>query len=158
MNKWLNLMLGVVFLTPIFAYSQDVFVYPAKGQSQEQQAKDTAECTDWAKKESGFDPQNPPKAEAAQVEDQSGRAAGRGLVGGAAAGSVVGAATDLNRTEAAAAGALIGGVRSGRQAKAQQQAQASQAQQQGQAQVDQQRATFNRAYKACLEGRGYTAK
>ena len=80
------------------------------------------------------------------------------LVRGAVVGSVIGKASNLNRTESAAAGAAISGVRSGRAAEAKQKAQTQQAQQQGEAELANKRDTYNRAYKACLEGRGYTAK
>ena len=158
MNNWLKPIIGIVSLLPLFAYSQDVFVYPAKGQSAEQQTLDKAQCSDWAKQETGFDPMNPPKVVVAPAEDKSGGAAAKGLARGAIVGSVIGKASNLKRTESAAAGALIGGVRSGKSAQAQQQAQTNQAQQQGQAELDNRRDTYNRAYKACLEGRGYTAK
>jgi hypothetical protein len=157
MHNWLKTIIGVISFVPLFANSQEVFVYPAQGQSTEQQTLDKAECTEWAKQQTGFDPMNPPNVEVASVEDKSGGAAARGVVRGAIVGSVVGKATDLKRTESAAAGAVIGGVRSGRSAQAQQQAQANQAQQQANADMANRKNTYNRAYKSCLEGRGYTA-
>jgi Family of unknown function (DUF6515) len=36
--------------------SDDVFIYPKNGQSEEQQAKDKYECHKWASDQSGFDP------------------------------------------------------------------------------------------------------
>src|SRR5204863_6284427 len=33
-----------------------VFAYPAKGQTPEQQARDSSECQTWAKQQSGWDP------------------------------------------------------------------------------------------------------
>ena len=42
------------------AVSQDVFIYPQKGQSAEQQDKDKYECYNWAKTNSGFDPMAAP--------------------------------------------------------------------------------------------------
>jgi hypothetical protein len=38
-------------------------VYPAKGQSPEQQKKDEAECHAWAVDDSGYDPAKPPAAQ-----------------------------------------------------------------------------------------------
>jgi hypothetical protein len=38
----------------------EIFVYPQKGQSQEQQNKDSSECYGWAKNQSGVDPGQPP--------------------------------------------------------------------------------------------------
>ena len=158
MNNALKAIIFSFLFVPLITYSQEVFVYPAKGQSAEQQTLDKAQCADWAKQQTGFDPMNPPKAEVAQVEDKSGGASARGLARGAIVGSVVGKATNLKRTESAAAGAVIGSVRSGKSAQAQQQAQANQTQQQAQADMAKSRDTYHRAYKACLEGRGYTAK
>jgi hypothetical protein len=40
--------------------SQQVFAYPHRGQSAEQQAKDRYECHTWAVSQTGFDPSKPP--------------------------------------------------------------------------------------------------
>jgi hypothetical protein len=76
-------VLVTVFALAGTAAAQQVFVYPQKGQSQKQQDIDTAECTRWAKQQSGVDP-NAPKQ-----PDQVGSNA-RGTVGGAARGAAVG--------------------------------------------------------------------
>jgi hypothetical protein len=39
---------------------QDLIIYPAKGQSQQQMEKDKFDCFSWAKQQSGFDPMQPP--------------------------------------------------------------------------------------------------
>jgi hypothetical protein len=36
--------------------SEDLFIYPKNGQSDDQQSKDRYECHSWAKGQSGFDP------------------------------------------------------------------------------------------------------
>ena len=41
------------------------YVYPAKGQSPEQQKSDEAACYSWAVQQSGFDPAKPPPQQAA---------------------------------------------------------------------------------------------
>ncbi len=41
------------------------YVYPAKGQSPDQQKKDEAACHQWAVEQSKYDPANPPPAAAA---------------------------------------------------------------------------------------------
>jgi hypothetical protein len=38
------------------ARAQDIYAYPAKGQSQAQQDRDRYECHSWAVKQTGFDP------------------------------------------------------------------------------------------------------
>ena len=43
--------------SPVMA--QDMFIYPADGQSQEQQDRDRFECHSWAVQQTGFDPTNP---------------------------------------------------------------------------------------------------
>jgi len=52
---------GLFFLTGIVS-AQDMIIYPAKGQSQEQLDKDKYECYSWAKKQTGFDPMQMPTA------------------------------------------------------------------------------------------------
>ena len=42
---------------------KDFYVYPNKGQSQEQQEKDRYECQEWAMKETGFNPMKAPEIE-----------------------------------------------------------------------------------------------
>jgi len=51
---------AVTYSTPRIAASSslDVIAYPAKGQSDAQQARDRAECRRWAMNQSGFDPDN----------------------------------------------------------------------------------------------------
>jgi hypothetical protein len=155
------------------AVAQSLVIYPAKGQSAEQQSKDEGECQTWAKKNTGIDPlalanqASQPAPVAAQAapppSGQRVRGAARGAAGGAAIGAIAG---DAGKGAAigAAAGTVAGGARK-RNAEAQteaanQQAQA-QAQQQASAQssnTQAQLATFNKAYSACLEGKGYSVK
>jgi hypothetical protein len=54
----LALLLTVVQFLPIFALAQsgEVYIYPSKGQSSEQQDKDRYECHRWAVQQTGFDP------------------------------------------------------------------------------------------------------
>jgi len=134
--------------------AQDVFVYPAKGQSAEQQDKDEYECYGWARSNTGYDPANPGASSPAPAPaaKQTGGVA-RGALAGATIGVIAGDSSKA-AGRGAAAGALFGGIRQGR---ANQQAQ----QQQQQQQVSQSAAKqndYNRAYAACLEGRGYTVK
>jgi len=141
--------------------AQDPIVYPAKGQSQDQMEKDKFECYSYAKKQTGFDPMQTPKATAPppQQEAQQGGVV-RGGARGAAVGAVGGAiAGDAGKGAAigAASGALIGGMRRRDQQRRQQQEQEQWAQQQA-AQYTQARHNYNRALAACLEGRGYTVK
>ena len=119
------------------------FVYPQKGQSKEQQESDEFACYKWAKEKSGVDPSAP------AAPDQAGEHA-RGTVGGAAKGAAVGAGVGAIGGDAgkgAAAGAAVGGVAGRRGSKMNKQA--------AQAETAN---SYQRAYAACMEGRGYTVK
>ena len=157
----LILVLVAVFVTAP-ALADDLYVFPAKGQSQEQTEKDKYECYQWAKRQTGFDPMQVPTATSAppQQTSSTGGAVG-GAVGGAAVRAVVGgiARDDAGKgaLAGAAAGALIGGMRKRSRAKSQYQAEQQWAQQQA-ANYQHQRNEYNRAYAACLEGKGYTVK
>ena len=120
-----------------------VFVYPQKGQSPEQQNRDSYDCYNWARAQSGVDPSQPPPSA------QPGQYAGR-TVGGAARGAALGAAVGAiggNAGKGAAAGAVVGGVHGRHRSKV--------------AYQEQQAATrnsYDRAFAACMEGRGYTVR
>ena len=146
---------------PGMAFGDDFFIYPDKGQSQEQMDKDKYECFQWAKQQTGFDPMAQPTASAPPPQQEApkggvGRGALRGGGVGLAAGAIAG---DAGKGAAigAASGALIGGMRRRDQKRQQEQAQQEWAQQQGN-EYYQNRDNYNRAYGACLEGRGYTVK
>jgi YMGG-like Gly-zipper len=155
-------LLALIFVAAA-ASAQSLIIYPAKGQSQGQQNKDEGECQTWAKNSTGIDPlalaeqaSQPAQAAQAPVGGERVRGAARGAAGGAVIGAIAG---DAGKGAAigAVGGTMVGGSRQ-RQAQrynanAQQQASANQS-----ANVKSQLATFNRAYSACLEGRGYTVK
>jgi hypothetical protein len=152
-----SLALGLCVVTD-GARAQEIFVYPTKGQSQQQQAADQAECRAWAVQQTGFDPASPPPPPAGAAPADT----GVGLVGGAARGAALGAvggaiAGDAGEGAAigAATGALFGGMRK-RTREREHRAQEGQVQAQYQAQIAQQQDAFRRASAACLQGRGYT--
>ena len=127
----------------------DLMVYPAKGQSTEQQSKDRYECHAWAVKQSGFDPSTAQAAPANPQPQQRGEVL-RGGARGAAAGAAIGAIAG-NAGKGAAIGATAGGLRKGFQKidnnrNAQSQPAASATGQDA----------YNRAIAACLSGRGYS--
>jgi len=148
-----------------------IYVFPAQGQNATQQSEDEATCYQWAVSNTGSDPFEVQKQQAADAQQaqaaqqqasQAGKGSGaRGAVGGAAVGALVGEIADDDAGKGAAYGAaagLIAGRRHGRreQAEAQQQtqAQARQAQQATQGQMD----NFKKAFSACMEGKNYIAK
>jgi hypothetical protein len=143
--------------------AQQIFVYPQRGQSQQQQQRDRSECHQWAVQQTGFDPQASQVAQAPAPPPPQGtagrpvlRGAGRGAAVGAVGGAIAG---DAGKGAAigAATGGLIGGIRrADEHASAQQQQQQAQAaQQQALAQGS---SAYTRALGACLQGRGYTVQ
>ncbi len=165
-NRFLIILFFPVFIAGT-AVAQDFMIYPAKGQSQDQMEKDKFECYSWAKGQTGFDPMEMPKAtEPPPTKQAKSSTAGgvvKGGVGGGLLGAGVGAIADGRKgaRKGAAIGALsggaIGGIRSSSQQKQDKQAQKQWEQQQTN-QYMQKRDTYNRAYSACLEGKGYTVK
>ena len=143
------------------ALAQEMFIYPTKGQSPDQQNRDRYECHTWAVQQTGFDPTKPQTAQSAPPPQQAPQG---GVVRGAARGAAVGAvggaiAGDAGKGAAigAATGGLVGGMRRRDQHAQEAQAQQQYAQQQ-QAALAQGQTAYNRALGACLEGRGYTVK
>jgi hypothetical protein len=131
------------------AAQQGMMVYPAKGQSPDQQTKDQSECNQWAIQQSGFNPANPQAAATGQSGKGTGREVLRGGARGAAAGAAIGAiAGDAGK--GAAIGATAGGI--GRGMKKRDEARnAPPPEAPGQA-------NYQKALAACLEGRGYSVK
>src|SRR5215475_3984614 len=89
-------ILGLLSLgAPTDAQSQQMYIYPTKGQSQEQQDKDRYECHAWAVQQTGFDPSKAspgnPNLYDPQPSSPSGRPVLRGAGRGAAMGAVGGA-------------------------------------------------------------------
>jgi hypothetical protein len=140
------LLIATVFATGASAQS---VIYPAKGQSPEQQKKDESSCHSWAVQQSKYDPANPPPAAATAPTTATGTAPGAGARG-AARGAVVGEVVGGDAGTGAAVGAAAARGQSRRQNSSQQQA-ASQQQQAGMS-------AYQNARAACLEGRGYTVK
>jgi len=145
------------------ALAQQFYVYPARGQSPQQESFDKADCYNWAVQQTGFNPASPQVAMPPPPSTQAGGGFPgpgmlRGAAGGAALGAVGGAiGGDAGKGAAigAGVGALFGLMRRGQEMRAQEQAQQSwQAQQQ--AAMAQGSNNYGRAYKACLAGRGYT--
>jgi hypothetical protein len=151
------LVASAAILAIATAEAQEVdgqFVYPDKNQDQQQQDLDTAACERWAKEQTGFDPSQPPPAP--PPSEQSSSVAGGallGALGGAALGAIIDGSDGAGK--GALAGGLFGGVRSSRSNRQAEQQEQQQEQQQ-MAQYNNKRATWNRAFSACMVGRGYT--
>jgi hypothetical protein len=132
-------------------HAQGLIIYPAQGQSSQQQAQDENECRDWARQQTGFDPVQGPVV--VQGGSQGGEVV-RGAVGGAALGAI-GGAIGGNTGKGAAIGAGVGAT-AGLMRKGQANRQQQQAQQQANADYDKRLNNYNRAFAACMQGRGYT--
>ena len=111
-----------------------VYVYPAQGQSAEQQAQDTSACQSWAQHQTGYNPTG-------DTAKGVGVGAALGALGGAALGAAVGAAAGSPGT-GAAIGAAAGGVGGATYG--------------GVSQHGQGQAGYDQAYSACMSGKGYT--
>jgi len=139
-----------------------MYIYPAKGQSPDQQKADEDACTQWAESQTGLtldagkvDTQAAGQAAAQQTAEATQGAAVGGAARGALAGVAIGAIAG-NAGEGAAIGAVAGGL-AGRRARKRATAEAGQeGAEQAQAQANQNLATFKQAAGACLSGRGYT--
>jgi outer membrane lipoprotein SlyB len=143
-----------------------VYFYPVKGQTSEQQSRDHYECYNWAIQQTGFDPSQssipperrvkvvpmPPPGHDTAVLAIAGavlgaliagpRHAGAGALIGAGSGAVVGATSDASR-----------------QQYAEQMDEAYNRHDQAlDVRYEQQANDFRRAMGACLEGRGYRVK
>ena len=137
------------------AFAEEPFVYPTKGQSKEQTEQDRYSCYQWAKGQTSFDPMQAPTASAPPPE-KSKSSAVRGAAGGAAVGAAVGAiAGDAGK--GAAIGAASGGIVGGARKRQSQKEQDAYAQQQSSG-YSAQRTEYDRAWSACMEGKGYTVK
>lgn len=167
---------------PAWSPSKDigVFVFGKNGQSADQQLKDESECYGSAKQMTGIDPNAPvpagPTAEQQQAAAQAAAAnapkvkgarvagAARGAAGGAAIGAIAGD-TGKGAAIGATAGTMRGGMKQ-RQANAaskqQAAAKATAAQKEAAAQAKAAHGegldTFQRAFEACMDARGYSVK
>jgi len=134
--------------------SLGVVPYPSKGQSAQQQSSDEGQCYTWAKQQTGIDP----VATASAPTKEEGPAVGggervKGAAGGALGGLAIGAiAGDAGK--GAAIGAVAGTMVGGHRARKNKAGKEQQAEQNKTATLQH----FNKAFGACMEGRGYTIK
>jgi len=137
------------------AQAQRPIAYPSQGQDQTRQDRDDGDCQVWARKNTGIDPAavaaNPPPQETGPAVGGGERVRGalRGALGGAALGAIGGDAG-----EGAAIGAGVGTLAGGHRARENQAGRnaANAGAQQGA--IDE----YNRAWNACMRGRGYSVE
>lgn len=148
------------------ATGADIYVYPSKGQSEQQLDRDRYECHGWAGKQTGYDPAQPQLAPHPQMQTAALPPDHRGAVNGAVAGAVIGAT--VSGPHDAAEGAMVGAVAGALMGATVDVAHAQEvaghasrqtaAEQAEQARIEKQAYDYRRAITACLEGRGYTVK
>ena len=170
-NRFGRLLSGAILLTmPALADAQQLYVYPARGQSPQQEESDKGQCYGWAVQQTGFNPADPqvggpppPPSYSPQPQAPQGGMF-RGAMGGAALGAV-GGAIGGDAGKGAAIGAGVGGMfgmmRRRRYMEEEQQMQQQWQQQQGymaqqQNALAQGRSSYDRAFTACMTARGYT--
>lgn len=157
-SRTMTMALLMAALVLAFPALGNMYVYPAKGQTPEQQQQDEGACDAWATQQTGFNPAQPPPA----VPPPPPPAPVGGLVRGGARGAAVGAiggaiGGDAGKGAAigAATGALLGGVRRRDQIREQEYEQQQRIQQQ-QTQTKALQQNWQKAYTTCLTGRGYS--
>jgi hypothetical protein len=139
-NRIVSGMTAVVFAAALSGCASseppkaNLYAYPAKGQTPQQQAQDTSECQTWAKQQTGWDP-------ATSTAKGAGIGLAIGALTGAAAGAAIGAATGHAGT-GAAIGAAAGGVGGAAYG--------------GTSQYGKGQEGYDQAFGACMSGRGYT--
>jgi hypothetical protein len=140
----------VMSVTGVAQAQSAPIIYPSQGQTLAQQGQDENDCRIWAQQQTGF---NPSQGPVYYSSPSGGGQVVRGAAGGAMIG-VIGGAIGGDAGKGAAIGAGVGAaaglLRRGRQQRAQEQAQ-----QQAIDQYNQQLANYNRAFAACMQGRGY---
>lgn len=137
MGTWLVMLTFGIAVTGCATTQQPgYYAYPQRGQSAEQLSRDQYECQGWAKQQTGYDP-------GAETARGAGTGAVLGALGGAAAGAAIGAVTGHAGTGAAIGAATggIGGVVLG-----------------GSGAYAQSKDGYDRAYAACMTGRGYVVR
>jgi len=146
-------LLASAFTSGATAQSAPI-IYPGAGQSLDQQARDEADCRNWATQQTGIYPyQSAPTyyGEAntgAPVLGGAARGAAMGAVGGAIAGDA---------GKGAAIGAGVGAT-AGLFRKNQQRRQQAQVNDQAAAQYQADMGRYNQAFAVCMQGRGYAVR
>ncbi len=170
--KTLLWMVAGVVLVVVPVVSAKQYVFPAKGQTPEQQAIDEAACKQWAVQQTGFDPSAPAPAAATAAAPATTAPAPEPMKGGAVKGAAIAAGvaklSDNDASDAAGAGAAAGLVmqrqanrKAAEQQKTQEKAQQDAAKAQQQVSTAEQQAKqveFDKASAACLTGKGYTVQ
>ena len=143
---------ALVVLASAALAADDLYVYPDRGQTAEQLDRDKEACHEWAVKQTGVDPvkmaESPPKPETPPGPGGVLGGAGLGAARGAAEGDAAGGAV-----HGLGVAGLVRVVRARRQMQQQHDAYVD-----VHAKQEKQLDDYDRAYGACLGGRGYTVR
>lgn len=166
-SMWLVAVILSVMPTLAVAGHGGVFAYPMAGQTQEQRARDHAECQSWAVQQTGVGPAAPPPSVGSPNTSSGGFLnfgdggffSGGGALGDAATGAGLGAVggalagrPGLGAGIGALTGTLLGEL--GRSSARQEQRHREQ-----QVQLyHEQQARYNRAYGSCMSARNYSVR
>ena len=107
-------LIALLMVMAASGWSQELMIYPAQGQSNEQMEKDKFECYNWAKGQTGFDPMQMPTASSpppSQEKKSVGGSTLKGGVVGGAGGAIIGGIA--GGSKGAKKGAAIGGLSGG---------------------------------------------
>ncbi len=159
-----SFIIAALALSATFTWADDLYVYPAKGQSKDQTERDKFQCYQFAKDETGFDPMNRPTTSSPPpARETKTWGTGEGAIGGALLGAGVGAIAGGG--SGAGKGAIIGGVGGGAMGhmrrsdqKNREETRRRDWEQRETSRYNNARNSYDRAYAACLEGRGYTVR
>ena len=177
----LALVLGTSGASQNALSAKQLYIYPNKGQPEEQQAKDRYECYQWAVKNTGVDPNTleAPRG-LAQVrvaipENPKQGASAKGTIIGGATGAVIGSLDDghgrrhhSHTAEGFIIGAIVGSIigssveRKGaidaREAARAEAREKEQKNAEARAQYEKAIDSYGRAFSACMEAREYTVR
>jgi hypothetical protein len=153
---------GVVYQQPAPPpVNTNVYAYPTRGQTPEQQDRDHYDCSIWATQQTGFDPSAPGVPPQQQVHIVSGPPPGSGTAAGAVTGAILGAVIGgpYRGAGPALAGAVVGGaIGTAAEQNARQSQTVTVTDQRALAQIQQKAGDYRRALGACLDARGYSVK
>jgi len=148
---------GLSLLVSGVSARAEIIAYPKNGQTQEQFQMDQYQCHQWAKGQTGVDPNNPAQPPPASPSGPPPPAAvAASATGGAIVGTMIGAISGHPGQGAAigtAVGASVGMMRVGAKGKKQ-----AEAKKKADAEAQAARAQYDKAYAVCLEGRGYQVR
>ena len=147
-------VLALVLADLSAAWAQSVpIIYPAAGQSPQQQAQDEAACRGWAQQQTGVYPGQ-------AAPGYYGGQTGAPVLGGAARGAAIGAiggAIAGDAGEGAAIGAGVGAA-TGLMPRNRERRQQAYANDQAMAQYQADLGKYNQAFAACMQGNGYVVR